>query len=215
MAVAASPVLPRGADKLWSQLGCEGNLKDQEYRDLKWGQLKPGTRVGKPEPIFPRLDRSATLKKLDEFAKTDRERDKLKEASKPVESQPPQVPASGSPAPAAAPHTAAKITIDDFAKVELRVGEVLSAEPVPGAQRLLKLMVDIGSEVRQVVAGIAEHYTPEQLVGMKVVVVANLQPRKLRGVESNGMILAASVGEEGRPVLATFKEDVPKGSKLR
>ncbi len=97
----------------------------------------------------------------------------------------------------------------------MRVGEVLSAEPVPGAQRLLKLMVDIGSEVRQVVAGIAEHYRPEQLVGMKVVVVANLQPRKLRGVESNGMILAASVGEEGRPVLATFKEDVPKGSKLR
>ncbi len=175
----------------------------------------PGTNVGKPEPIFPRLDKGATLAKLHELADADRERDKPKEASKPVESQPPQTPAPGSPAPAAAPLPTAKISIDDFAKVELRVGEVLSAEPVAGAQRLLKLMVDIGSEVRQVVAGIAEHYTPEQLVGMKVVLVANLQPRKLRGVESNGMILAASVGEEGKPVLCTFKEEVPKGARLK
>jgi methionyl-tRNA synthetase len=108
-----------------------------------------------------------------------------------------------------------KISIEDFAKVEMRVGEILAAEPIPKADKLLKLQVDIGTEVRQVCAGIAQHYQPEQLVGMKVVVVTNLQPRKLRGVESNGMIVAASVGEEGRPVLATFKDDVPKGSKLR
>jgi methionyl-tRNA synthetase len=166
-------------------------------------------------PCVQERNKEALLAKLHELAEADLERDKPKEASKPVESQPPQVPASGSPAPAAPVQVAAKITLDDFAKVELRVGEVLFAEPVAGAQRLLKLMVDIGSEVRQVVAGVAEHYTPEHLVGMKVVLVANLQPRKLRGVESNGMILAASVGEEGRPVLATFKEDVPKGSKLK
>jgi methionyl-tRNA synthetase len=97
----------------------------------------------------------------------------------------------------------------------MRVGEVVRAEPVPGAQKLLKLMVDIGSEVRQVVAGIAGAYEPQTLVGMKVVLVVNLQPRKLRGVESNGMIVAASVGEEGKPVLVTFKEDVPKGARLR
>ena len=97
----------------------------------------------------------------------------------------------------------------------MRVGEVLSAEPIPGAKKLLKLMVDIGSEVRQVCAGIAEYYQPEQLAGMKVIVVTNLQPRKLRGVESNGMIVAASVGENGKPVLATFNEDVPKGARLR
>ena len=97
----------------------------------------------------------------------------------------------------------------------MRVGEVVSAEPIPGAKKLLKLMVDIGTEVRQVCAGIAEYYQPEQLVGMKVVLVANLEPRKLRGVESNGMIVAASVGGEGKPVLATFKEDVPKGAKLK
>ena len=97
----------------------------------------------------------------------------------------------------------------------MRVGQILAAEPVAGAQKLMKLSVDIGSEVRQVVAGIAEHYKPEQLVGMKVVVVTNLQPRKLRGVESNGMIVAASVGPEGKPVLVTFKEDVEIGARLK
>ena len=97
----------------------------------------------------------------------------------------------------------------------MRVGEIVSAEPVAGAKKLTKLRVDIGTEVRQVVAGIAEYYSPEQLVGMKVVLVTNLQPRKLRGVESNGMIVAATVGEEGRPVLVTFKEDVPNGARLK
>ena len=97
----------------------------------------------------------------------------------------------------------------------MRVGEIKAAEPVAGAQKLMKLTVDIGSEVRQVVAGIAEHYMPEQLIGMKVVIVTNLQPRKLRGVESNGMIVAASVGPEGRPVLVTFTEPVEVGAKLK
>ncbi len=90
-----------------------------------------------------------------------------------------------------------------------------TAEKVKGADRLLRLEVDIGTEVRQVVAGIALAYEPEALVGRKVVLVANLQPRKLRGLESNGMIVAASVGEDGKPVLAGFLEDVPVGSKLK
>jgi methionyl-tRNA synthetase len=97
----------------------------------------------------------------------------------------------------------------------MRVGEVKAAERVPGASKLLKLMVDIGTEVRQLVAGLAEHYQPENLIGMKVVVVTNLQPRKLRGVESNGMIVAASTDERGRPVLVTFKEDVANGARLK
>jgi len=119
-------------------------------------------------------------------------------------------------APAAvAPVAGAKIGIEDFMKVELRVGIVKSAEKVAGADKLLKVMVDIGDEVRQVLAGIAQFYTPEELVGRKVVVVANLAPRKMRGLESNGMIVAASVGPEGRPVLATFAEDVPAGAKLK
>ena len=123
----------------------------------------------------------------------------------------PSTPASA--APAAVPGVA-KIGIEDFAKVEMRVGQVKSAEKVAGADKLLKVMVDVGDEVRQIVAGIATAYQPEELVGRKVVVVANLTPRKLRGVESNGMLLAASTAE-GKPVLCTFAEEVPVGSRLK
>ena len=127
---------------------------------------------------------------------------------------PTAAPAATTPA---TPATAApaKITIDDFAKVELRVGQVKSAEPVAGANKLLQLQVDIGDEVRQIVAGIATVYKPEALIGRKVVVVTNLQPRKLRGVESNGMILAASTGPDGSPILAGFLEEVPVGAKVK
>ena len=107
-----------------------------------------------------------------------------------------------------------KITIDDFAKIELRVGVVKVAERVPKSDKLLRLEIDIGTEVRQVLAGIAEAYAPEPLVGRKVVIVANLAPRKLRGLESNGMIVAASL-EGGKPVLASFLEDVPIGARLK
>lgn len=118
------------------------------------------------------------------------------------------------PAAAAAAPIVAKIGIEDFAKVEMRVGLVKSAERVAGADKLLQLQVDIGDEVRQIVAGLALAYKPEDLVGRKVVVVTNLQPRKLRGVESNGMIVAASL-PDGAPVLAGFIEDVPVGAKLK
>ena len=107
------------------------------------------------------------------------------------------------------------ITIDDFAKVELRVGQVKVAEKVKGADKLLRLEVDLGTEVRQVIAGIAKAYDPEKLIGRKVVIVANLAPRKLRGLESQGMIVAASLGDEGVPVLAGFLEDVPNGARLK
>lgn len=106
-----------------------------------------------------------------------------------------------------------KISIEDFAKVQMRVGQILEAEKIQGARKLLKLKVDIGDEVRQLVAGIAEAYTPESLLNRKIVVVANLKPAKLMGVESDGMIVAASV--DGKPVLATFAEDVPNGALLR
>ena len=122
---------------------------------------------------------------------------------------------SAPPAQAAPPAADGKISIDDFMKVELRVGLVKVAEKVKGADKLLRLEVDIGTEVRQLVAGIALAYKPEDLIGRKVVIVANLQPRKLRGLESNGMIVAASVGEDGKPVLAGFLEDVPIGAKLK
>jgi methionyl-tRNA synthetase len=120
---------------------------------------------------------------------------------------PPTPPAAGAGSP--------QITIDDFIKVDLRVGEVKSAEPVKGADKLLHLQVDIGEpQLRSIVAGIATAYKPETLVGRKVVIVANLAPRKLRGVESQGMVVAASL-EGGNPVLASFLEDVPVGARLK
>jgi methionyl-tRNA synthetase len=238
-AVLSYPVLPHSARKLWKQLNQEGDVSEVRLDDSRWDELITGTRVGKPEPIFPRLDKVRTLAKLDELAEADRDRDKPKAATPqpPVPSPQPPVrykpkeafipvqpekkpetastPAPGSPAPSPQPPAPSLISIEDFAKVDMRVGEVKSAELVPGASKLLKVMVDIGTEVRQLVAGLAEYYQPENLVGMKVVVVTNLQPRKLRGVESNGMIVAASVGDHGRPVLVTFKEDVANGARLK
>jgi methionyl-tRNA synthetase len=234
-AALAYPSIPQSAQRLWEQLRQKGELASYQLDDLKWGGLKSGTQVGKPEPIFPRLDKEKTLAKLYELAEADRaqgkpkvgalreaplqtEHEKLKEKNS-MESESTKTPspesAAASPAAQAASEVAAKISIEDFAKVEMRAGQIQSAEPVPGAQKLMKLQVDIGSEVRQVVAGIAEYYKPEQLIGMKVVIVTNLQPRKLRGVESNGMIVAASVGPEGKPVLVTFKDDVPNGARLK
>jgi methionyl-tRNA synthetase len=230
VAILLYPIVPESSRRLWNQLGCDGMVEDQRLDQLKWGELKPGTKVGKPEPIFPRLDKAATLARLDEFGEADRERakpqplvpspqplerHKPKEAFIPVqtEKKPEAVPSPQPPAPS--PQPPGVISIEDFAKVDMRVGEVKAAERVPGAAKLLKLMVDIGTEVRQLVAGITEYYQPENLIGMKVVVVTNLQPRKLRGVESNGMILAATAGEHGRPVLVTFKEDVANGARLK
>jgi methionyl-tRNA synthetase len=114
----------------------------------------------------------------------------------------------------AAAHAAQHITIDDFAKMELRVAQILVAERVPKADKLLRLEVDLGTEKRQILAGIAEYYEPEKLIGRKIVIVANLAPRKMRGLESNGMLLAASLEGEA-PVLAGFLEDVPLGARLK
>jgi methionyl-tRNA synthetase len=131
------------------------------------------------------------------------------EAAAPTESK-------GAPAEAPAETAPAYITIDDFVKVELRVGQILTAERIPKADKLLRFTIDLGeASPRQILAGIAQYYEPEKLIGRKVIVVANLAPRKLRGLESQGMILAASIGEEGRPVLAGFLEDVPNGAKLK
>jgi methionyl-tRNA synthetase len=119
-------------------------------------------------------------------------------------------------AAAGAPGVTNLIDITDFTKVDLRVGEVLTAERVPNADKLLLLTVDIGeAKPRQILAGIAQYYEPAQIVGRKIAVVANLKPRKLRGYESQGMLLAASVGDEGKPVIATFTEDVPNGARLK
>ena len=133
------------------------------------------------------------------------------------------VPAAAPPAsvPVAAQVQAAtaeepqQITIDDFVKVDLRVAQILVAERVPKADKLLRLEVDLGYEKRQILAGIAQYYEPEKLIGRKIVIVANLAPRKMRGLESNGMLLAASLPPDGAPVLAGFLEEVPLGARLK
>jgi methionyl-tRNA synthetase len=188
-----------------------GDIAKVRLDRLAWGQLKAKTRLGKIEGVFPRADKTA----IERMQKMEEERSTNPPAA-PQKSEPAATSAAAaSPAKPAAPPSDAKITIDDFTKIEMRVGQVKVAEKVQGADRLLRLEVDIGTEVRQVVAGIAETYAPESLIGRKVVLVVNLAPRKLRGVESNGMILAASVGEKGSPVLAGFLEEVPVGARLK
>jgi methionyl-tRNA synthetase len=198
----AHPVIPEATAKIWAQLGL-GDIRKFPLANLRWGQLPVGTRLGNLEAVFPRADKSSMerMQKLEE-----------QPGSGPAarESQP----AAPAPLTAAAPVSDGKISIEDFAKIELRVGQVKVAEKVKGADKLLRLEVDLGTEVRQVVAGIAEAYAPESLVGRKVVIVTNLAPRKLRGLESNGMIVAASP-EGGKPVLCSFLEDVPVGTRLK
>jgi methionyl-tRNA synthetase len=139
--------------------------------------------------------------------------------SAPVAAQAPAA-ALAAEQPSAPPQVAATqepqhITIDDFVKVDLRVAQILVAERVPKADKLLRLEVDLGYEKRQILAGIAQYYEPEKLIGRKIVIVANLAPRKMRGLESNGMLLAASLPPDGAPVLAGFLEDVPLGARLK
>jgi methionyl-tRNA synthetase len=213
--VLAHPVMPDATAKIWAQLGL-GDIREFDLTQLKWKQLQSGTKLGEVQAVFPRADKSASerMQKMEEQRNSGA-------TSVPVEpSAGPTVAAPGqpiSPTSAAKPAAAlpdGKISIDDFAKVELRVAQVKVAERVKGADKLLRLEVDLGTEVRQLVAGIAEAYAPETLVGRKVVIVANLAPRKLRGLESNGMIVAASI-EGGKPVLASFLEDVPIGARLK
>ncbi len=216
------PVIPEATGKIWEQLGL-GDIRKFPLPDLAWGQLKLGTKLGPVQPVFPRADKSTIerMQKMEELGRSaattveernsEGQKDEVHRKDEHV-----SVPAASATTPAPKPAVAAdgKISIEDFAKIELRVGQVKVAEKVKGADKLLRLEVDLGTEVRQVVAGIAEAYAPEALVGRKVVVVVNLAPRKLRGLESNGMIVAASP-DGGKPILAGFLEDVPVGTRLK
>jgi methionyl-tRNA synthetase len=235
-----APVLPDAAAKVWLQLGL-GDIAQADLKNIAWGGLKPGTKLGEAAPLFPRAEKDAVIrmKEIEE----NRPQSALEQAlasvpsvrvepsatapalDKPTEKVDTTAPEAGpkpltvttpsAPAPAVAPSTTpGQITIDDFMKVELRVAQVKVAERVPKADKLLRLEVDLGTETRQILAGIAESYEPESLVGRKVIVVANLAPRKLRGLESNGMLLAGSI-EGGKATLASFLEDVPLGAKVK
>ena len=204
----AHPVLPQTTAKIWTVLGQSGAVEGVALDGLRWGQLAPGTQLGKAQTLFPRVDKTEAIERIEAMAN--------EELNPTVPAQAAVAPASAPAAGgAAAPAGIAQIGIDDFVKVEMRVGQIKTAERIVGADKLLKLTVDIGTEIRQICAGIAQFYEPDALVGRKVVVVTNLAPRKLRGVESNGMIVAASVGPEGRPVLAGFHEDVEVGARLK
>ena len=207
--VLLSPILPVSCSKVWNQLGIQEKLDKQRIDKLEWGNVVGGCTLGKIEPVFPRLDKKSIIKKLVGPLGVNDGKKKITSGEKVEISKdtPPATESDSSGVP--------RIKIDDLMKIDLRVGQVISAEKVKGTDRLLKLLVDLGTESRQIIAGIAQSYKEDDLVGKKIVVVFNLQPRKMRGLDSNGMLLAASIGENGDPVLATFSEEVPNGARLK
>ncbi len=184
LGIVLAPFLPDAAGRLRAALGQAG---EPRVAEATWGRLAAGTEVRKVSGLFPRVDEKA--------------------AAAPVTA------AKGETAAAPAEAPAGRIAVDDFARVDLRVAEVLAAEPVPKSKKLMKLTVTLGEERRTIVAGIAEHYAPADLVGKKVVVVANLLPAKLMGVESNGMVLAGSA--DGRLAVLVLDRDLPPGTKVK
>jgi len=223
LSVMLYPVMPGAAQSIYSQIGLSDNVAAFDPGDLVWGQTEAGTEIGETEAVFPRIDKSKVMNEI----KSDAESERHGDAEQSVPNSPP---ARGGVAAASAdgvvgavaggltqaPGDDDFITIDDFAKVELRVGEIKVAERVPKADKLLRFEIDLGEEKpRQILAGLAEYYEPEKLIGRKVVVVANLKPRKMRGLESQGMICAASLTEEDTPAIATFLEDVKVGARLK
>ncbi|TCN01617.1 methionyl-tRNA synthetase [Paenibacillus sp. BK033] len=204
ISILLQPYLTHAPRELWRQLGLEEGELTAWDSTKRFGQLPGGTRVSKGAPVFPRLDAAEEVAYIaaamggGAAAKT--------EAAAPAADNAPQ---------AAVPAVEAKeeIGIEDFGKVELRVAQVIAAEPVQKADKLLKLQLDLGYEQRQVVSGIAKFYTPEQMVGRKVICVTNLKPVKLRGELSQGMILAASHGDH--LTLATVPDDMPNGAVVK
>ncbi|MEX0880449.1 MAG: methionine--tRNA ligase subunit beta, partial [Thermoanaerobaculia bacterium] len=187
-AVMLSPFIPAASRKVFAAFALPA--EDPRSPDLVWGKLPVSKPMPETPPLFPRVDAGVYFQRKD-AAMTE------------------SIPTS-TPAPADD-----RIAIEDFQKVRLRTAKIVAAERVPKSNKLMKLQVDLGDEQRQIVAGIAAQYEPEALVGRNVVVVANLKPAKLMGVESNGMVLAASVGEAGSPVLLDVPPDVPPGSKVK
>ena len=232
LCVLLYPIMPTATLEIWSQLGLagSGSPANSDPAKLKWGELPEGTAIGEVKPLFPRIEKGKTMAEINgqqQTAGADGRSDQGVHATEAdavptspnapqTKPAPPMQHATEADAVPRAEGVTSFIDITDFTKVDLRVGEVLTAERIPKADKLLLLTVDIGEEKpRQILAGIAQYYEPEQLLRRKIAVVANLKPRKLRGFESQGMLLAASVGDEGKPVIATFTEDVPNGARLK
>ncbi|MGD9564345.1 MAG: methionine--tRNA ligase [Pyrinomonadaceae bacterium] len=239
LSVMLYPVMPDSAEKIYAQLGLGRNTTGRECApdsesgtlptspvsaidpaSLKWAGLGPGTRIDEPKAIFPRIDKAKVMSEIKSEPPavagglSEKPDDSVDPSGSGDGVQPPAT-AGGSENPDADDNF---ITIDDFLKVELRVGEIKVAERIPKADKLLRFEVDLGEEKpRQILAGLAEYYDPEKLIGRKVVVVANLKPRKMRGLESQGMICAASLEDDSgpNPALASFLEDVEIGARLK
>ncbi|HOQ17060.1 MAG TPA: methionine--tRNA ligase [Defluviitaleaceae bacterium] len=193
VSILIQPFMPATTPKVWNQLGIsEGEFTT--WDSIKeWGKLPDNIKVNKGEILFPRIDLEDELKKLEEALKKAQEEMVVKTEEK---------------------NTEQYISIDDFSKVELKVGEVIECEKVENADKLLKSKIKIGDEVRQIVSGIAKYYFPEEMIGKKVVVVCNLKPVKLRGILSEGMILAAS-DDNGKLVLVSVDKDIESGAKVK
>lgn len=202
IAILIAPFVPVTAPKIYEQLGL-GKPESFFMADAVWGKLATGTKVQKGEPLFPRIEVTEAGETVIAATK--------KTAAKAIKAEAPKAEAKKEAKPAAA--AAGEITIDDFAKIDLRVATVVAAERVPKTDKLIKLQVKIGDEERTIVSGIAQHYEPENLIGKNVIVIANLKPAKLRGIESRGMVLAASDGE-GNLVLADAS-GIASGSKVK
>ena len=202
IAILIAPFVPVTAPKIYEQLGL-GKPESFFMADAVWGKLATGTKVQKGEPLFPRIEVTEAGETVIAATK--------KTAAKAIKAEATKVEAKKEAKPAAA--AAGEITIDDFAKIDLRVATVVAAERVPKTDKLIKLQVKIGDEERTIVSGIAQHYEPENLIGKNVIVIANLKTAKLRGIESRGMVLAASDGE-GNLVLADAP-GIASGSKVK
>jgi methionyl-tRNA synthetase len=212
--------MPGAADRIRGMLG----VAQERWTGLRAGTLTPGTRLGTIEPLFPRIEK--TLEELRAMSDTTTPPPDQTVSGQPAAAPPPAAPVAGAAPPVVAGAAPAlenpaeaglhgdRLSIDEFMKVELRVAKVLEAEAVPKSKKLIKMRVDVGTEQRTIVAGIAEAYQPEQLVGRTIVIVANLKPAKLMGIESNGMVLAASV-EGGAPNLLSVDPSMPPGTRVR
>jgi len=206
ISILLQPFMPETPEKIWHQLGIEGSGVLGWDSAKKWGSYPEGAVVNKGDVIFPRIDIKKELEELESLQKPESAKEtKAGKETKCTESSKNAVQRN-------AASTDGLITIDDFAKLDLRVAKVLKAEKVEGSDKLLKLQLEVGNETRQVVSGIAKHYTPESITGKLVILVANLKPAKLRGIESQGMILAASNGNS--LALVTVDADIESGSSV-
>ncbi|HEX3044436.1 MAG TPA: methionine--tRNA ligase [Bacillota bacterium] len=199
------PFLVETPGKIWGQLGLDGTPADLDYQTgIGWGFLKPGIKVRKGNPIFPRIETEPEQPAVE----TAGEKPKPSKAEKTSASQ------SQTPVKDSGSETVPQISIEDFLKIDLRVAQVLAAEKVEGSDKLLKLKIKVLGAERQIIAGIAQHYAPEQLIGKEIVVVANLKPAKLRGLLSEGMLLAAS-NDQGQLAVLRPEKEIGEGAKVK